>query len=510
MSSNTNVGVRRSPRLKAKEEALNEIKDKVNSGKYNVTPERASVKLGNSNITLYVDRSTETSDKVSDKILDLTTYITPIEEPLPQRISTNMTTTVINPIQEQSVERKYKEPITPTGQCNAVIGKFNPKEMTLCWLCGFPIDKLNEILPNNSYSQFLNQNVCEHVLPINIAYAVTGLVGLTEGNNQILLYPEYENAHHYCNYVKNDIHFLTLGYNETNSFCSLKVNSQKVFDFLFMLYGGIRKAKSDPKHNSVIQTNVYNYDNLVQYYVNNNRWQIKDIFGNVIQNNDKLTAPIQWVFSQYWRICLRSIALINYIRLFDNCIRLENNTFKTVDNGGGELYRKAMATVKSVPELANRQQIKKQIKDLQTQKQDVPANLLQAAKKPQVFPYKMKPIRSLYNVVFYDTPITFKGGASENSESDVITDEVVYTNIEPPRKLVSSTYDEEATMIYTTPKALMGSENLINDENIKSTIDPYINSFTNTEINTLKNLQKGGRRTYRKRNKRRITRKQRV
>ena len=151
-----------------------------------------------------------------------------------------------------NVPRGQISTIANEVQCQTMIGPFNKGD--LCWLCGFPIGVIKENKIVKHVNEYMDSNVCEHVIPIHLASVLTGIVDSDiRQREQVsileerLLHSEYEYAHHYCNYVKNDFSFLSIPYGTnqplhlTNNpdqenivlenLCNIQVNNSRILAF---------------------------------------------------------------------------------------------------------------------------------------------------------------------------------------------------------------------------------------------------------------------------------------
>lgn len=150
-------------------------------------------------------------------------------------------------------QRNFYEPHSVSFQCETVLGKFD--ESQLCWLCGFPINKFNQlqrIYPSKFkvVKPLLDGPVCEHVFPVKLAHAILQLLNLElepSAVNEKLLHTEYEYAHNHCNYIKNDSYFVTLPLTAENKLpsdlCGLAINEEKIDKMLEDIFFYERKGK---------------------------------------------------------------------------------------------------------------------------------------------------------------------------------------------------------------------------------------------------------------------------
>lgn len=334
-------------------------------------------------------RNTQRAKKINEKRLFALKFNNDIDNAetenqnslLSLRTNTGLETLEYNQAENKS-KRTHHEVISATEQCNMIIGNFKPG--TLCWLCGFPIKTLVG-LPNILLQPHLDNNACEHVLPIRLANIITGLAVESGVGNKYLLHTEYEYAHHFCNYVKSDTYFLTCpkeGIEDVTDenadmirdFCNIQVNHEKIIQYLILLYGNIR-APNDffSTHHSIIysrndpsitfpmtstnkrtyfQNNqiVPKFSNLVQYFISQNPTRIKDMWGNVIGGTNninidgqsiQLSSYVHWIISQYWKIIFKMIGTINYIKIFDGC-------YSNDPTEKGILYKQALNIIKSL------------------------------------------------------------------------------------------------------------------------------------------------------------------
>jgi hypothetical protein len=148
-------------------------------------------------------------------------------------------------------------------QCSSVLGPFF-KGNNVCWLCGFPIfcfaDAVlmrntertpeayawfrgrgvnqfpSQVNFENNGNLIMDKNTCEHILNIKLAAGTLGLWveainGRLHPGWQAILAAEYQWAHNYCNYMKNDLTFLSLPKGRAD-FSRLYVNRGKIERFL--------------------------------------------------------------------------------------------------------------------------------------------------------------------------------------------------------------------------------------------------------------------------------------
>lgn len=147
--------------------------------------------------------------------------------------------------------RKAYEKQEVSFQCEKVLGEFNGSQ--LCWLCGFPINKWNELEEEyptvvKVVKPLLDRDVCEHVFPVKLAYAILELLNLEVLErdaslvNKTLLHTEYEYAHNHCNYIKNDDYFVTLPLPAEN-LCGLNINEETIDRVLYRIFFDERDGK---------------------------------------------------------------------------------------------------------------------------------------------------------------------------------------------------------------------------------------------------------------------------
>ena len=266
-------------------------------------------------------------------------------------------------------------------QCQTMIGPFNKGD--LCWLCGFPIGVIKENENVQHVNEYMDSNVCEHVIPIHLASVLTGIVdsdlrqrGETTILEERLLHSEYEYAHHYCNYVKNDFSFLSIPYgtNQTmhltndknqqqfllDNLCNIQVNNARILAFLSKLYFTWYGTPQTGAHttnqydSSILTTDSSVFPNPVQFHVYNGtpssqlvkveNGEISYLSGNgnnIILytrpfNETDVNSTFQtWYFNQYAKIMEKMIRVVRYIKEADDC---ENK-----DNSKGRLLRRIRA-----------------------------------------------------------------------------------------------------------------------------------------------------------------------
>lgn len=205
------------------------------------------------------------------------------------------------------------------NQCQAVLSEINDlnypiqldtrfgqyRGFATCWLCGFPVGHTSflkylqakprpQIIPIQSLefaawtfqyktsalstsgrkrvrkdpnNDVFDRATCEHVLPIKLAVGTLGLA--LEGGHQTSLgldvHSEYEYAHNYCNYVKNNSYFVSIPLNQTN-FDNMTINTNKVIEFINTLVDKARGADSTFMDGRV-KINGNLFANIVQGYL---------------------------------------------------------------------------------------------------------------------------------------------------------------------------------------------------------------------------------------------------
>lgn len=406
--------------------------------------------------------------------------------------------------------RKDKELVKPERQCAAIIGSPNTK--TRCWLCGFPVMFIQTNLKNLSneyYSEYLEKPVCEHVLPIDVALFVTGLVGTKQYADEKLLHTEYEYAHHYCNYVKSNEYFIT-GDNEIDTddpdvifdnaqdFCGIHINVSRISKFLFRLFFLQRSAiidvndntsstKDTRTHNSRVLYNNIEYLNPVQFFVHH----IDKIEGLELLKIDKETLekaksienpdiyfnkfPL-WFASRMNAITEKMLKTIGHIKETDGCFNGQPGTH----------FRNVIASLfgpnpepdsKYKFNLVSRQPSSTEGGYRQKGGEDIVADLISS--QDQLDPKKTEEI--LTNALIEESQEKYI------AKDDVFDTELMTYLANQAIELTSDLSEHSLKQIYEN---IISEQNIINEQNGGKHINRH--------------------RTYRKRNKRRVTRKQRV
>jgi hypothetical protein len=200
----------------------------------------------------------------------------------------------------------YPDTKNDTKRTEALQRIFGPyRGFATCWLCGFPVGHTSflkylqanpgpQTIPIQSlefaawtfeyktsvYSSSGKKRVrkhpnndvfdratCEHVLPIKLAVGTLGLA-FEKGYQTTLgldVHTEYEYAHNYCNYVKNNSYFVTIPLNQTN-FDNMTINKNKVVTFVNTLVDNARGENATFMDGRVnINGNVL--ANIVQAYL---------------------------------------------------------------------------------------------------------------------------------------------------------------------------------------------------------------------------------------------------
>lgn len=194
-------------------------------------------------------------------------------------------------------------------QCKSVLGEpiVQGEDAMNCWLCGFALEGLAQNKAVKMATPFLDEPVCEHVLPIKVA---AGLLKIYQKNTydpmyDSLIHTEYEYAHQFCNYVKGDTYFLTLPYYKgntsqiTDNYCDLQINGTKIYDVLKKLTTKTRSGL----HDSTVVVQRTKYANPVQAYM-----ALAD-----------MSDPEAWIQQRLERISRKMNGLIQYIKAFDGC-----------------------------------------------------------------------------------------------------------------------------------------------------------------------------------------------
>jgi len=221
---------------------------------------------------------------------------------------------------DHGTRKKYERHSVP-DQCKYVIGPPGPK--TTCWLCGFPIGKWAQISERSDGEQvfmprpMLDRAVCEHVLPVKLGHGVLELLYLARDPiSEQLLHTEYEYAHNHCNYIKNEIYFVTLPLDATN-FCELQVQEERIDKVLELIYFGERGQESSSQA-SVLWVKMnedeewIRFPNPVQAYCYS-------------ENSERFLADPEAYYEEVWkprtkRLILAKMArVLGYIKLADFC-----------------------------------------------------------------------------------------------------------------------------------------------------------------------------------------------
>jgi hypothetical protein len=230
-------------------------------------------------------------------------------------------------IEEENVMEQCLNVLKPP-----VIGK------TVCWLCGFFVQGLPNpsTPPNYRWSAFMDQPVCEHVLPVRLASLITGLYSSAGGFSKIgsekLLHSVYEYAHVLCNLAKSNSWFITKPDKTRPSYCDLEVSEEKINLFLERLYyftsspTGRYPYSIYPTENSYelevdrYDSGIYSRegtsgskhsDNHVQYYV---KQTYSSIYGD-----DEEAMKKAWMTRQKEIILEKMKRLVDYIKAHDRC-----------------------------------------------------------------------------------------------------------------------------------------------------------------------------------------------
>ena len=217
--------------------------------------------------------------------------------------------------------RKEYERHSVPDQCKYVIGPPGPR--TTCWLCGFPIGKWAQIDERSESQQvfmprpMLDKAVCEHVLPVKLGHGVLELLYLArDPMSEQLLHTEYEYAHNHCNYIKNELYFVTLPLDATN-FCDIHVMEERIDKVLEQIYFSERGSEASSQA-SVLWVKIDEDDNWIR-------------FPNPVQaycyseNAERFLEDSQAYFEEVWKprakrlILAKMERVIRYIKLADFC-----------------------------------------------------------------------------------------------------------------------------------------------------------------------------------------------
>jgi hypothetical protein len=240
----------------------------------------------------------------------------------------------------KKLTRPHYEKEDVTRQCSAVLGAIPVKTIETmsadqfrsnfrvdgsggaprCWLCNFKVFGLL----NNNFLQgpgtrvknikvvkpMLDKATCEHVLPIKVAIGFSQLYQRTvlakvAGNIDDYfrrMHTEYEYAHNYCNFVKNDTYFVSLLEGSTN-FCDLRLKEDKIWECLDEIVNGRRTGE----HNSTVIV-TYN-DGTEKRFINNVEAYLE------LNGMDK----DEWKRLNFAAIKLKMNGLISHIKESDGC-----------------------------------------------------------------------------------------------------------------------------------------------------------------------------------------------
>lgn len=246
----------------------------------------------------------------------------PFLKTIPFRRSASPLTSLMKESLKTGIMRTNIEDESVPIQCEKVI--FPPTEKTKCWLCGFPILGMNTFLKDKGYlySAFLDSAVCEHVLPVRLAYFLTGLqtdygLGGIYGDD-MLLHTEYEYAHHYCNVVKSNQHFITKR-DENENWCGVDVNEEKIDAFLTNVYGGYRSSLGDPIDR--VTGEVNRHESGI-FQMNTEKGKVERVFNNIVQCYvaNALEGDFEkWKTAQKAKMIRKCEGLIKVIKSKDGC-----------------------------------------------------------------------------------------------------------------------------------------------------------------------------------------------
>ncbi len=258
-------------------------------------------------------------------ILSYNISIMASQKGLPVRQLTGLESTIYN------MKKAARGDFETTGvhkQCEAVIGP--PDVNTLCWLCGFHVDSINNIerlsegtIQSEVKTPMLDKATCEHVLPIKLAYTLATLYQNKEltkppPNLDKLLHTEYEYAHNLCNFAKLDNYFLSWeDFYKGRDFCSLTVNEEKINNFLMELINYTRSGKHTsqigltfPDVGQAQLPNLVQANLMIYAYNTNRNWFDPAVQRDIIQ---------EWLHKRFAVIKAKIEGLIEYIKEADDC-----------------------------------------------------------------------------------------------------------------------------------------------------------------------------------------------
>lgn len=252
--------------------------------------------------------------------------------------------------------RKEIEEADVAEQCVNVL-KEPINGVTKCWLCGFHIRRMSitETPSNYFWSRFMDEVVCEHVLPVRLAGVITGLYTSSGGYSAIgddhLLHSVYEYAHIFCNLAKSNMWFITKPNKSTQNFCDLEVNEEKIRYFLDYLLNYRRTPTGRPPYkeykveDKLIQLFVDSHEsrifsiennqpqvvavNLVQYYISQDYAEPGRTWDEMVR---------LWKENQFEIIKEKTKRLIEKIKVADSC----------TEEGVGSLYAASMKALRDL------------------------------------------------------------------------------------------------------------------------------------------------------------------
>lgn len=209
---------------------------------------------------------------------------------------------------------------------------------TTCWLCGFLVSKMSITpMPSNYFgSSFMDEVVCEHVLPVRLASVMTGLYtekgGYSGIGDEHLLHSVYEYAHVLCNLAKSNMWFISKPDKTTQNFCDLKVNEEKIKYFLDYLLNYQRSPIGRRPFlpfelDGILRVLIVDRHESRIFYVENNEPHVA--FPNLVQYYifQEFSAPDRswedmkkmWKENQFLIIKAKTERLIEKIKAADGC-----------------------------------------------------------------------------------------------------------------------------------------------------------------------------------------------
>ena len=167
--------------------------------------------------------------------------------------------------ESRTVERQVFEQLTASKQCREIIGE--PRNDTICWLCGYALADYPFINTKNiewdetNKAQGSNAPQCEHVLPLSAGLLFYGVPTVIDEARDIERYKHnYGWAHALCNVKKDRCLFVNIFEADGKLKTVPEINESNIGMYLTDLYikifecGGLKAGIPKPERSAWIQS----------------------------------------------------------------------------------------------------------------------------------------------------------------------------------------------------------------------------------------------------------------